>query len=77
MITRKTTERGNDWMIRPPADANGPALPMAGNAQIGQEAQDDIGRQLRAVYNEVLDEPVPERFLKLLADLERSQNEKS
>jgi hypothetical protein len=37
------------------------------------ELQDHIGAQLRAVYNEVLNEPVPSRFLDLLADLERKQ----
>lgn len=41
------------------------------------ELQDHIGMQLRAVYDEVLNEPVPERFLKLLAELERKQAPKS
>jgi hypothetical protein len=33
------------------------------------DLQDHIGRQLRAVYNEVLDEPIPDRFRQLLAGL--------
>lgn len=33
------------------------------------ELQDHIGRQLRAVYNEILEEPIPDRFLRLLAGL--------
>jgi hypothetical protein len=37
------------------------------------ELQDHIGRELRALYNEVVEEPIPERFLKLLDDLERKQ----
>jgi hypothetical protein len=41
------------------------------------ELQAHIGRQLRAVYDEVVHEPVPERFLKLLEDLERKQASKS
>jgi len=38
------------------------------------ELQDHIGRQLRAVYDEILEEPVPERFRKLLADLQDKQS---
>jgi hypothetical protein len=41
------------------------------------ELQDHIGRQLRAVYKEVLEEPVPDRFLKLLAELEGKRGAKS
>ncbi len=41
------------------------------------ELQAHIGRQLRAVYDEVAREPVPDRFLKLLEELERKQAEKS
>ena len=40
------------------------------------ELQDRIGIQLRAVYDGILNEPVPERFLKLLAELERKQADK-
>jgi hypothetical protein len=40
------------------------------------ELQDHIGMQLRSVYDEVLNEPVPDRFLKLLAELERKQADK-
>ena len=46
-------------------------------AGLEPELQDHIGRQLRAVYEEVLNEPVPDRFLQLLAELERKQAEKS
>lgn len=51
------------------------ALPGQGGLEL--ELQDHIGLQLRAVYDEVLNEPVPERFLKLLAELERKQVPKS
>ena len=37
------------------------------------ELQAHIGRQLRAVYDGVVNEPVPDRFLKLLETLEREQ----
>ncbi len=34
------------------------------------EISDQIGRQLRTVYNDVLSQPVPDRFLDLLKDLD-------
>jgi hypothetical protein len=34
------------------------------------EISDQIGRQLRTVYNDVLAQPVPDRFLDLLKDLD-------
>ena len=42
------------------------------------EISDQIGRQLRSVYNDVLAQPVPDRFLDLLKDLDAipSLNEK-
>jgi Anti-sigma factor NepR len=45
------------------------------NPRTGLEAelQDHIGAQLRAVYNAILVEPVPDRFKKLLDELERKQ----
>src|SRR5690349_9494363 len=33
------------------------------------QVQGHIGRQLRAVYDEVLHQPIPERFLELLSQL--------
>ena len=34
------------------------------------EVSDQIGRQLRTVYNDILSQPVPDRFLDLLKDLD-------
>ena len=34
------------------------------------EISDQIGRQLRSVYNDILVQPVPDRFLDLLKDLD-------
>jgi hypothetical protein len=34
------------------------------------EISDQIGRQLRSVYHDVLAQPVPDRFLDLLKDLD-------
>jgi hypothetical protein len=34
------------------------------------EISDQIGRQLRSVYNDILAQPVPDRFLDLLKNLD-------
>ena len=34
------------------------------------DISDQIGRQLRSVYNDILAQPVPDRFLDLLKDLD-------
>ena len=34
------------------------------------DVSDQIGRQLRTVYNDILSQPVPDRFLDLLKDLD-------
>ena len=38
----------------------------------GKTMQAHIGRHLRAVFDEVAREPIPDRLLQLLKDLERS-----
>lgn len=35
------------------------------------QVQDHIGRQLRAIYEELLSQPVPDRFAELLEKLDR------
>lgn len=48
---------------RPRRARTNPSLPSA--------IQDHIGRQLRAAYEDVLKEPVPDRFLALLQQLDQ------
>jgi hypothetical protein len=43
-------------------------------ATLETDLQAHIGRQLRAVYDEVVNEPVPDRFLRLLEELERKKS---
>ena len=64
MLSEQTT--------KPPSPATPP--PVVG--KIEPELQDHIGSQLRALYNEIVNEPVPDRFLELLAELERQQTNK-
>jgi len=78
MCAQKASKTGKPDMIteHTPGTANAASsLPVNGGLE--PELQDHIGRQLRAVYDEVLNEPVPDRFLRLLAELERKQAEKS
>ena len=49
------------------APTKGPALEA--------DLQAHIGRQLRAVYDEVVSEGVPERFVRLLEELARKNSE--
>jgi hypothetical protein len=44
--------------------------------QIDARVQFEIGKHLRAVYDPVLNEPIPDRFLKLLEELEQSTAQK-
>jgi hypothetical protein len=53
-------------------DAGEVFLPPA-TVALGPELQAHIGRQLRAVYDEIAQQPVPDRFLQLLDELERKQ----
>jgi hypothetical protein len=57
--------------------AAGPAAdPALGPPSLGPELQAQIGHHLRAMYQEVLDEPIPDRFLRALEALERSELDK-
>jgi len=52
--------------------APGKTKPAEGaEPQLDPSMQAHIGAQLRALYEKLVDEPVPDRFLKLLEDLER------
>jgi hypothetical protein len=46
-------------------------------AMMEADLQAHIGRQLRQVYEEVVSEAVPDRFLKLLEELERGRGDRS
>jgi Anti-sigma factor NepR len=44
-------------------------------AQIGRAAQDRIGRQLRAMYSELIRQPLPERLLSTLNSIRVSDQD--
>ena len=45
-------------------------------SQVGPRIQSEIGKQLRAIYDDVINEPVPAKFIELLEMLERSNSRK-
>jgi hypothetical protein len=49
------------------SDATRPGVP----GQNGEEVKDFIGRQLKAMFDEVVNQPVPDRFADLLDQLDR------
>lgn len=55
----------------PDAGSSSPAPAGAdAAARLGTEIESVIGRRLKALYDDVVAEPVPERLLQLLAELE-------
>ena len=56
----------------PPPDENRPALDRK-PAMLDRSVQAQIGRMLRERYADVAGEPVPERFITLLAELEAKE----
>ena len=73
-------ENENERPLSP--DAESSASPEAGRSDPGAEGGSDggrlgamdvqayIGRQLRAVYDDVVKQPIPDRFLALMKQLE-------
>jgi len=47
------------------------------DVKLDTDLQAHIGRQLRAVYDEVVNEPVPDKFIRLLEELERKQSDEA
>ena len=50
------------------------ALPD-GNGTLGSDVQDVIGKQLRAMYDDLVNQTVPDRFKELLQQLDKRENE--
>jgi hypothetical protein len=55
------------------AGASPTRAPSAVEAGLESDVQAHLGRQLRALYDEVAGEPVPDRFRKLLEQLEQME----
>ena len=57
------------------AEAKSPGQPIGQASELDSAAQALIGHHLRTLYGEIVREPVPDQFLKLLQDLERRERE--
>lgn len=59
----KSTQQPDDGIVEPAAQPD---------ASMSPALQAHIGRQVRAMFNSVAEEPVPEHLLRLLKDLDDS-----
>jgi hypothetical protein len=75
MAARDTGKRkqANEMAPNSPELSPGPDGDFAPGVRMEPDLQAHIGRQLRAVYDEVVNEPVPDKFVRLLEELERKQ----
>jgi hypothetical protein len=68
---------GSKKGTRKMADVQENAMPEPQTVpSVQPQIQDHIGRQLRAIYEDVLNQPVPDRFEELLEKLDRRAEEK-
>jgi hypothetical protein len=58
---------------RKPEREETPAAPTSADAGADFAMHEHIGRQLRGIFDEVVTQPVPDKFRKLLDELERKQ----
>ena len=86
MAEQKTAKEGQVSEMNPRQTAEIPIAPSAiapvaggpgAGATLEGDLQAHIGRQLRAVYEEVVNEEVPDRFRQLLEELERKKADPS
>lgn len=57
--------------------AAGQSLPQNAKPHIDPRVQREIGKHLRAHYDDLINEPIPDKFIELLEQLERSVTRKS
>ena len=67
-ITATDTEGDKEIM-------NASARPAEANIALDEPTQALIGHRLKAIYAEIVEQPVPEQLLKLLEELERQERE--
>jgi hypothetical protein len=60
---------------KPAAPAMHPDTSGEGSAGLNREIQAKIGQKLRAIYDEIVQEGVPERFSSLLRQLDKPADE--
>jgi Anti-sigma factor NepR len=70
-----TSDKGNRLAKALPVEA----LPdqLSSDPKLDRGIQTRIGDQLRAMYDDLMEQPVPDRFKDLLAKLEQNSEEKA
>jgi Anti-sigma factor NepR len=71
------TQRRSARQVEPQAGEPVTARPQAKTPGLQPQVQDHIGRQLRALYDDVLGQPVPDRFKELMERLDRKAEDGS
>jgi hypothetical protein len=61
--------------LMPKADLSDDLSDSGAEPRLDRATQDRIGTHLRAMYDDLLNQPVPDRFAELLGRLERGDNE--
>ncbi|HSR81412.1 MAG TPA: NepR family anti-sigma factor [Hyphomicrobiaceae bacterium] len=70
-LAHSKNDREREGGMDPPMDPPRPSdLCGAPRGMLDRSLQAQLGRQLRAIFSDVAQEPVPERFIKLLEALE-------
>jgi hypothetical protein len=69
--------KGAQQMQHPPGGREPPGSQKEAKPALLPQLQDHIGRQLRAVYDDVLQQPVPDRFRELMEKLDRASGDES
>jgi hypothetical protein len=67
-MTRKPVRRGSSSMNKTEFG------PVHNEATLGREIQGKIGEQLRALYDDVVGQGVPDRFVELLQRLDKKDD---
>ena len=77
MVARDPGKRKQAPRMAPPNSDAPTSIHGAQGSEVklDTDLQAHIGRQLRAVYDEVVNEPVPDKFIRLLEELERKQSD--
>ncbi len=72
-----TMRTGNDGSDYPGEVLPFPCLGQDFTPGISRRSQDQLGMSLRAMYQELAEQPLPERFVELLAALDAEKQEPS
>jgi hypothetical protein len=77
MSQDKADKPGNSMPQQKAATADPRMKSSATGGRIGRDVQQKIGQQLRAMYDDVVKEGVPDRFSEMLRQLEGSDDNSS